>query len=148
MLTNLTDDSIGAGAAAFIVFIVLVEALLVAFGIWLYWRLVSKTGWPGWYSLGTLVPLLNLALIVMAAFKEWPIEAENRMLRQQLAYGGYSGAPGISGYPGYGGFPVAPQQAPGYPTTQPGHPTVAEPGSPPPAPPGYQGPDLGKHPND
>ena len=127
MLSSLSYDSseAGAGLAAFIVVLVLVEVVLVGFGIWLYWRLAAKTGWPGWYALGMLVPVLNLVLILMAAFKEWPIEAENRMLRHQLAYGGHGDSSGYGGYDTSG-------IAPGYP---------------PAAPPGYQAPDRWTHPS-
>ncbi len=136
MLRSLSYDSSGVdGAAVFIVVLLLVELVLVGLAMWIYWRIVSKTGWPGWYVLGMLVPILNLVLLVMAAFKEWPIEAENRMLRQQLAYGGYGGYSGYSGVGGAGptqGHPAVGYAAPAYPTTQPGYPPVAPPGYQPP----------------
>lgn len=122
------------GAIAFLLFAVFYLALIV-FGFYLYWRLVSKTGWPGWYSLAMLVPVANLVFMIMFVFKEWPVEAENRMLRQQVMYGsgGFGGAPsGVSRFdypstqPGFGapqGYPAQPGYGaqPGYPT-QPGYP--------------------------
>lgn len=36
------------------------------------WQIVRKTGYPAWWSLGVLIPGVNVALLVMLAFTEWP----------------------------------------------------------------------------
>ncbi len=36
------------------------------------WKIVRKTGYPAWWSLGALIPGVNVALLVMLAFGDWP----------------------------------------------------------------------------
>lgn len=36
------------------------------------WKIVQKTGYPAWWSLGILLPGVNLALLIMLAFGDWP----------------------------------------------------------------------------
>lgn len=38
------------------------------------WRIVAKTGYPGALALRMLVPLVNLVLLWVFAFSEWPVE--------------------------------------------------------------------------
>jgi len=117
MLTySSTDVTAGAGAAIFAVVMVIVYVAMIGFGFSMYWRIIGKAGWPGWYSLGLLVPVLNLVLIVMFAFKEWPVETENRVMRQQLGFGGYGGFP-----PGLAQPPGCPAQYQAFPAVQPGY---------------------------
>ena len=73
----LLDDASGAfsAGALFIAFLLIVVSLVI------YWRIAAKMGYPGWYSLGLLVPLLNLILVLLVAFTEWPIERELTLLR-------------------------------------------------------------------
>lgn len=61
------------GAAYFIFLIIILVVTLV-----INWRIVSKAGYPGWYSLGMLIPLVNLILLIMFAFVEWPVERAAR----------------------------------------------------------------------
>lgn len=39
-----------------------------------WWRILSKTGYPGPIGLLMWVPLLNVVLLFWLAFSEWPIE--------------------------------------------------------------------------
>ena len=117
MLNYISNStSAEAGVAVFAVIMVVLYVAMIGFGLYMYWRIAGKAGWPGWYSLGLVVPVLNLVLMVMFAFKEWPVETENRVMRQQLDFSGY------------GGFPSGLAQAPGqsasygtYPASQPGY---------------------------
>ncbi|HME81901.1 MAG TPA: hypothetical protein VKF82_07470 [Candidatus Eremiobacteraceae bacterium] len=65
----------------------LVILAIMAFSIWIYWRIAVKAGYPGAYSLLMLVPVANLVLLVVFAFTDWPIELANRRLRLALAGG-------------------------------------------------------------
>jgi hypothetical protein len=38
-----------------------------------FWRIFSKAGYPGWISVGMLLPVLNLLLMLYAAFSQWPV---------------------------------------------------------------------------
>jgi hypothetical protein len=89
-------------------------ALSVVFGIyaviligfvWAYVRIIRRAGYSGWWILIGLVPLVNLVMFLIFAFKEWPIQRELAQLRAVAGQGGYrSGPPAIGGYPpaGYG----------------------------------------------
>ena len=48
--------------------------LATAFAIVIQWKIVSKAGFSGVTSLLTLIPVVNLIVIVYFAFSEWPIE--------------------------------------------------------------------------
>ena len=37
-----------------------------------FWFIFSKAGFPGWYSLGFLVPVLNIVMPFILAFSVWP----------------------------------------------------------------------------
>ncbi|MEM6824179.1 MAG: hypothetical protein AAGC72_18025 [Planctomycetota bacterium] len=42
-----------------------------------YWKLWSRTGHPGWLGLLVLVPIVNVVMIYVLAFKPWPaVEGE------------------------------------------------------------------------
>ena len=36
------------------------------------YRLAERVGYPGWYAFLLLIPILNLVLLWMFAFKPWP----------------------------------------------------------------------------
>ena len=46
--------------------------------IWPCWRIFSKAGFPGWYSLSLLVPLLNVIALFYLAFAKWPAQSAER----------------------------------------------------------------------
>lgn len=67
--------------AGFVVVYVLVALALLAFSIWIYWRIATKAGYQGALSLLMLIPLVNLIILLIFAFTEWPIETELKSLR-------------------------------------------------------------------
>jgi hypothetical protein len=87
LLLLLLDDSSNSGAAAsaglmaFLAGYFIFIAILVVVGLIINWRIASKAGYPGWYSLGLLIPLVGLVLVILFAFMEWPIERELKALR-------------------------------------------------------------------
>ena len=84
----------------------LVIAVLV---ITIWWRVFAKTGWGGAMGLLMLLPIINLIMLLVLAFAEWPVQAEVRRLRRELAerdeYGGGGGM--------YGGSPRPPRRGVG-----------------------------------
>ncbi len=42
------------------------------------WKIVEKTGYPAWWSLGVLLPGVNVALLIMLAFGDWPALKDQR----------------------------------------------------------------------
>jgi len=41
-----------------------------------YWKIYSRTGQPGAMALLQLIPLVNIVMLYVLAFSEWPIERE------------------------------------------------------------------------
>ena len=37
-----------------------------------FWRLFSKAGYSGWWSLLMVIPLVNLITLYVLAFSDWP----------------------------------------------------------------------------
>lgn len=50
----------------------LVMLLWIAIVLPPFWRIFTKAGFSGWLSLLMLVPLVNLAVLYVIAFIEWP----------------------------------------------------------------------------
>ena len=53
----------------------------------IYWRIFSKAGYSGALSLLLLIPIVNIIMLCVLAFGNWPIHRELNALRQQLAQG-------------------------------------------------------------
>jgi hypothetical protein len=59
---------------------------LIAIAIWVvfliaYVKIISKAGYSGWWVLIMFVPIVNVIMLLVFAFKEWPIQREIRELR-------------------------------------------------------------------
>jgi uncharacterized membrane protein YhaH (DUF805 family) len=75
--------------------LIVLSLVLTIVYIWAYVRIIRRAGYSGWWILIGLVPVVNVVMFLVFAFKEWPIQRELALLRMQLAGGG--------GYqPGYG----------------------------------------------
>jgi tetratricopeptide (TPR) repeat protein len=48
-------------------------------------EIAVKAGYPRWYRLAMLVPVLNLVVLVLFAFSEWPLEEQAYRYRMQEA---------------------------------------------------------------
>jgi uncharacterized membrane protein YhaH (DUF805 family) len=72
------DHSSAAAASAFAAFAfvyVIVLLAVVAFSLWVYWRIFSKAGFNGALSLLNLIPGIgSLICVLILAFGRWPIE--------------------------------------------------------------------------
>ncbi|HWE92224.1 MAG TPA: hypothetical protein VG317_22355 [Pseudonocardiaceae bacterium] len=100
--TTTTAANIAGGTLAVILIIgaVVFVALLIA-----YITIIRKAGYSGWWVLLMFVPLVNVIMLFVFAFSEWPVVREARQFRAQ--FGG--------GQPGYGPGPGYPPPPPGYP---------------------------------
>jgi uncharacterized membrane protein YhaH (DUF805 family) len=89
-----TDTSAYSGllAAGIVVYVIFILAI-VAFSIWIYWRILTKAGFNGALALLILIPGIgSLIVILMLAFGKWPIETELEALRA-----GAGGRPPLGG---------------------------------------------------
>ena len=55
-----------------LIVIAAILAITVLITVVPFWMIASKAGFPGWISLATLVPLLNIALLFFLACAPWP----------------------------------------------------------------------------
>jgi uncharacterized membrane protein YhaH (DUF805 family) len=46
--------------------------LTVALTLWMSVRILRRAGYSGWWSLLAVVPLLNIAMIWVFSFSDWP----------------------------------------------------------------------------
>jgi hypothetical protein len=106
-------SAMGIAAGGVIAIVVISLVFFIAY-LWAYVNIIRRTGYSGWWVLIGLVPIANIVMFFVFAFKEWPIQRELRALRAQ-AGGGYGGGQ-YPGGPG-GQYPQGPQGGPygGYP---------------------------------
>jgi uncharacterized membrane protein YhaH (DUF805 family) len=84
--------------------LIVLSLVLTIVYIWAYVRIIRRAGYSGWWILIGLVPVVNVVMFLVFAFKEWPIQRELALLRMQLAGGGGYQQPGYGyGDPPYGG---------------------------------------------
>jgi hypothetical protein len=105
------SNSAAAGGFIFLTLYCLFIVALVAFQIFLFWRIFSKTGQSGAMSLIGLIPGIGLfVLLCILAFGKWPIEFE---LDQRRMMPG--GAPPVPGYNPPASQPYTQSPYPPYP---------------------------------
>ena len=78
---NTTTTAISAYLAGVLVASLIAGLIGLIFAIIIYWRIFSKAGYSGARSLLMLIPVVNLIIIIMFAFSEWPIQRELNQLR-------------------------------------------------------------------
>ena len=110
----------GLGLALILLVVVIVAAV----------KILPKAGYSAWFSLLLLIPLVNLVMVLVFAFSDWPVQKELRHYRQ-----------GGSGPGGYQEPPWPGQQPPAYGTGGSQFPASAWPPPPPggPMPPPQEG---------
>ncbi len=78
-----------------------VALAVVALVITIWWKISNKTGYGGAMSLLMLIPIVNLIMLLVLAFGDWPVQQELRRLRRELAehdeYGGRAYGGGWAG---------------------------------------------------
>ncbi len=78
------DAAISGMLGAFVLIYVLVIIAILAFSVWVYWRILAKAGYNGALALLMLVPLGGLVPLLMLAFGRWPIEDQLAALQAGL----------------------------------------------------------------
>jgi hypothetical protein len=85
--THVTGVAAGVWAALIGVYVVVVAVV-----IWANVRIIRRSGYSGWWVLIGLVPVANVVMYLVFAFKEAPVERELKQLRAWAArnqnYGG------------------------------------------------------------
>ena len=63
-----------------LVVILFMGVIIGVFVVLPFWKIFSKAGFSGWWSLSQFVPILNIIALFYLAFAEWPIHREFRRL--------------------------------------------------------------------
>lgn len=67
-----------------VMFIGVCVLALIALVVFVWFRILGKTGYSPWLAFLILVPLGNLALLLVLAFAEWPVTRQLADLRRRL----------------------------------------------------------------
>jgi len=51
----------------------LLPMTLIALLLWMTVRILHKAGYSGWWSLLMLIPIVNIVMIWVFAFSDWPL---------------------------------------------------------------------------
>jgi hypothetical protein len=95
---TITNLSTGAAIGLFLVGLAVALVFIIA-----YIKIITKAGYSAWWVLILLVPIANVVMLLIFAYKEWPIQRELAELRgwaNQIQRGG-QGQPS-AGQSGYG----------------------------------------------
>jgi hypothetical protein len=66
---------------------VIFSLVAIIFAVVIYWRIFSKAGYSGALGILMLIPIVNIVMLCILAFGQWPIYKELNYLRQQVAQG-------------------------------------------------------------
>lgn len=67
------SEEVWAAMSAYFACLVFFAVLIVAFQIWLFWRILTKAGLNGWLSLLSLIGGIGtFAILLILALSEWP----------------------------------------------------------------------------
>lgn len=102
MVEAANEGSIAALAVIPFILLGLLYIALIVFMFYVYGKIVGRSGYPWTWVFVMLVPIFNIVMLCMFAFKEWPIQRELAQTRQQLH--ALQAATGQTGQ--YGGQPM------------------------------------------
>ena len=77
-MDNQSLSILGGLMTIFIVFLVMMVVFIVP-----YFKIYQRTGQSGWMALLQFVPLVNIVMLYILAFGNWPIEDEVNQLRMR-----------------------------------------------------------------
>ena len=76
--TTYTVNNLSVGTVVGLSLLGLVVAIIFLVA---YIQIIRRAGYSGWWVLVWFVPLLNVVMLLIFAYKEWPIQRELRELR-------------------------------------------------------------------
>jgi hypothetical protein len=120
-MDNGSSSSVATAFSAFALGYCVFILAIVAFTLFIFWRIFKKTGQHGAMSLIALIPGIGTIIVLcMLAFGKWPIETE--VEQHRMMHGGVppTPAPGYPAYPPqqsqpqppYSQYPMPPQYPP------------------------------------
>src|SRR6266516_2441790 len=98
---NSGTSTVNTGALTGIILSSVIFSLVaIIFAVVIYWRIFSKAGYSGALGILMLIPIVNIVMLCILAFGQWPIYKELNYLRQQVAQSHQY--PSSPQYPQYG----------------------------------------------
>ena len=83
---NNGTSTVNTGALTGIILSSVIFSLVaIIFAVVIYWRIFSKAGYSGALGILMLIPIVNIVMLCILAFGQWPIYKELNYLRQQVA---------------------------------------------------------------
>ena len=74
---NNGTGTVNSGAlAAIILSSVIFSLVAIIFAVVIYWRIFSKAGYSGALGILMLIPIVNIVMLCILAFGQWPIYKE------------------------------------------------------------------------
>ena len=73
---TITNLSTGAAIGLFLLGLAVTVIFIIA-----YIKIITKAGYSAWWVLILLVPIANIVMLLVFAYKEWPIQREVAELR-------------------------------------------------------------------
>lgn len=70
--------------SAFLIGYLVVALVAVILVLVVWYQIFKKAGCEGWMAILMIVPLVNVIMMLVLAFGEWPIHQELRRLRAQV----------------------------------------------------------------
>lgn len=80
----MSQNAAGTMGIAIFGFFIILEIVILIFMVVCAWKIVSKAGYHGALSLLMIIPLVNLIMIAIFAFAEWPVQKELKLLKSQV----------------------------------------------------------------
>jgi hypothetical protein len=65
----------------------LIFLMCLTAAVFVWYKIIGRTGYSAWLALLMIVPLANLVLMLVLAFSEWPVQREVATLRSRAAGG-------------------------------------------------------------
>ena len=66
-----------------VLFLILIIIGIIAFAVYLYWRIARQMGYSGASGLLYLVPIVDICVLIYLAFGTWPITEEVHTLHEE-----------------------------------------------------------------
>lgn len=79
-MNNSADTAVAGFFAVFGLVFAILGLAVMAFYVWVFWRILTKAGMNGALALLNLVPLGSLVVLCILAFSDWPMEQQMRAM--------------------------------------------------------------------
>lgn len=94
------------GSFALVSVLIAVYLAMIAFGVFIYAKIVARSGYPWPWVFIMFVPIVNIVMLCIFALRTWPVERELELTRRALEAATGSPFPPGSQLPAYGRYQI------------------------------------------